>query len=39
MVHALLKTAKREREREGTQVIIQILVSFNQIVRDSKILV
>lgn len=38
MVHALLKTAKREREG-GTQVIIQILVSFNQIVRDGKILV
>jgi hypothetical protein len=36
MVHALLKTAKGKRE--GTQVIIQILVSFNQIVKDSKIL-
>lgn len=35
MAHALLKTAKRKRER--TQVIIQVLVSFNQTVTDSKI--
>lgn len=30
MAHALLKTAKREKKREGIRVIIQMLVSFNQ---------